>query len=1000
MKELINLHVHTDHSVLDGMCKISELVEKAKQLNQSAIAITDHGSMCGVLDLFKECKKHNVQPIYGIEFYHTMPNYTKRFHLCAYAKSQGGLRNLYELHKISHTQTVNGRPTITLDDLVKHKEDIVISTACIAGIIPHLLLNDKIDELSDMLVFFTTHFGDDFYLELQANTISEQKYVNENLLKLATKFNLKYIITNDTHYIQKNDAKVHEILLCIQTQKKLADPKHFVFPSNDFWLKTSDEMYKMCNYLTENQMEQAIDNTHEIANKCKFDLQFPTSDECLPKYNDEEIKTLRKMTTEGWKRKKPKNKEAEKRVRYELDVIEQKGYSGYYLIVQDYINYAKSSGITVGDGRGSGVGSVVAYLLNMTTVNPMDYGLLFERFLNPERFTSPDYDCDFADRDTVIQYLQNRWGKDNVSTIVARGKLTARALIRKVMSVNGHSMAEINIIAKSLPKKLDLLLEDCHESAEFSSFISQHPDQYYAMQRLEGTIDHLSKHAGGVLITPYPIVQMLPLLYDNETNMYVSGFDKYQLEELGLYKFDILGLIRLQVVDETIRNIKLSGKDFSLDDIDYTDKKVYDMLCKGDVFGVFQLDAQAHLTKLLAPQNEEDLIALNALIRPGVGDIQKFVARKNGEDFEYYHDDEKAYMASTYNIITYQEQIMLRVNTLAGWSLGKGDSLRKHKKIKYDKEIKKQYVKDCLKIGKINVRQAFKSWSEIVTALDGGYSFNKSHACSYAKLAFQTAHLKLYYPKEFMAALMTSKKGEQESIAEQIQKCKEYNVQILPPDINKSNETFSCEQDGIRFSLNTIKQVGENVYNHLLTLRPIINIEDMFNRRNTKILKKNIIINLINAGAFDYYNKNRYEVLAEFYDLLKQPLVAEEFRKKTFEVDDICLLEQDSLGMNLTASPFDMYNFKPLSSYVVETCATSGGQIIACKQIFDKNNKPMAFLTILNQHNTFEVVVFAKVFAKYEKLLKQNNIIMVSGTLKENNKILADKITMLKERMI
>lgn len=997
MPEMVHLHVHTDRSTLDGMCQIDQLVARTKELGQKAIAITDHGNMCGVLQLYNECKKQGVQPIYGIEFYHTMPGYEKRFHLCALAKSQTGLQNLYMLHKESYTNTINGRPTITLQMLERHKGDIVLSTACLAGYVPHLIMNDKGDELNSILTWFKTNFNGNFYLELQSNTLQEQRVLNEQLVKLSNKHTLPLIITNDTHYIHKSDAKVHETLLCIQTNKKMNDPKRFKFPSNDYWLKSTEETLSMVDYLPYDILQQAVANTNVIAEQCNFELQFPTTEECLPRYSDDEKRELRTIVTNGWREKKPKNDKAKERVNYELKVIEDKGYSGYFLIVQDYINWAKEQNITVGDGRGSGVGSMVAYLTNMTTINPMDFGLLFERFLNPERFTSPDYDCDFADRDRVIQYLKERWGEDNVSSIVAFGKLTAKSVIRKVMSVHGFSMAEISAISKSLPTKLDLTLEDCLQSEPFKEFIKKHSELHHTMLRLENATDHLSKHAGGVLITPQPICEMIPQLYDKETGLYVSGFDKYELEQLGLYKFDILGLIRLTVIDQTLKNIeKTTGKVIDLNAIDYEDENIYKQLSTGDVFGVFQLENQSSLTQQLKPSCFEDLTALNALIRPGVGDIPEYNARKNGKHFEYYHEDEKPYMQSTYNIITYQEQFMCRVNTFAGWSLGRGDSLRKQRKVKQNKELKREYVRDCLALGKINARQAFKSWYEIAEALDGGYSFNKSHACSYAKLAFQTAWFCRYYPKEFMSALMTSKSADQTAIAVMIQKCKEYGISILPVDINKSEADYVCEEDGIRFALGTVKSLGENAYNSIQELKPISSLEDLMDRRNTRVLKKNIIINLIHAGAFDFEDTNRNKMLAKFYTLLKQPNVAKEYENKEFTKDDIIDMEQDALGICISVSPFDEYNFKSVDSFGLGKLATSGGQATAVKRITDRNKNPMAFVTIVNQHGEFECIVFSSTFVSCKEHLEVGNMLLVEGRKEEGNKVIANKITLLK----
>lgn len=1002
MDDVINLHVHTHYSTLDGMCKVDELVARVKELGQRAVAITDHGTMSGVYDLYKQCKKQGIQPIYGVEFYHKVEGIDKRLHLIAFAKSMKGLKNLYALHEISHINTETNKygkkfPIITYNDLVKYKEDVIITSACIGGHIPWLISNNRKGEAIEMLTQLQAMFKGDYYIEMQSNSMVEQADANRELVSIAESLGIKYIITCDTHYILKEDAEVHEMLLCMQTQNKMSNPQRFRFSKNDFWLKTANEMREQTKGLTAEQIEIGLKNTFEIADKCNFEFELPDVHDCLPKFSDDENLTLRKIVNKGWNEKKhEKGKIEYDRAKYELSIIESKGYSGYYLIVSDYINWAKDNSVIVGAGRGSGVGSFIAYLTGMTSINPLNHGLLFERFLNPERYTSPDFDVDFSDRDKVVQYLRERWGEENISAIIAFGTLTARAVIRKVLSIHDFDMATINIIAKSLPKKLNLTLKDCEESKVFMEYKAKYPKLFEAMYRLENTIDHTSTHAAGILITPKAIREFVPALYDTEQGLLVSGFDKYMLEELGLYKFDILALKTLNEIDDTLKLIKENeGLDIDLDEIDFEDSNVYDDLCKGNVFGVFQLEDQSDLTKKLQPRNFEALTALNALIRPGVGDIETYVKRMNGESFEYLSDLEKPYMSQTYNTITYQEQFMLRVHTLAGWTLGKGDSLRKVKKIRENIEMRDQFLKDCFDNRVLSSHEdAEKAWNEIVDALEGGYSFNKSHACSYAKISYQTAWLKYYYPQYFMCAIMTSKRDNQEVIAERVTQCRQMGIKILPPDINKSDYIYKIEGDAIRFAINTINAVGDKALEEVEKLKPIESLEDLYTRGNLRVLDKRVIENIIKAGCFDFENPNRYEMLCKYYTLRKDKKIAEAYKEHKFADIDKARLEKETLGLYLTCSPFDNYSFKPLQAYEDKTNAIIGGEITKVKSIFDRNNNKMAFITLTTQYGNVEVVCFAKEFNKYQDYLVEGNFVMAKGK-RDGSKMILNEITVL-----
>jgi DNA polymerase-3 subunit alpha len=987
------------------MGKINELVSRAKELGQPALAITDHGNMYGVYDLYKECKAQGIQPIYGIEFYHKVENDDTRYHLIALAKSMKGLRTLYRLHAKSHYNKEVGLfgreyPIITYNDLLNDHEDIIITTACIGGHIPQLIRQEKTKEAQETIEMLVNVFKDDFYFEIQANTLEEQKFVNKYLCNVASFYGIKVIATCDTHYVYKEDASVHEMLLCIQSQKKMDDPKRFKFPSNDFWLKSEEEMLNDLVSLDKTG-KQAINNTMEIMEKCKFDFELPKQEECLPKFSDDENALLRQACNTGWKTHvKNDFKQRQDRTSYELQIIEQKGYSGYFNIVSDYVSWAKNNRVVVGAGRGSICGSHVAWLANITSIDPMKYGLLFERFLNPERMSSPDADIDFNDRDKVVQYLKERWGWRNVSSIIAHGTLTAKAVMRKILSIHNFTQAQINEISKSLPKKLNLSLADCESSEVFMRYKDKYPELFNAMYRLENVIDHTSQHAAGILITPREVESFVPCGYDKTNDILISGFDKYMLEELGLYKFDILKLETLNTIDDTLKLIKeFEDTDIDLEKIDYEDAKVYNELCKGNVFGVFQLESQQALTLRVAPKDFEALTLLNTLIRPGVGDINEYIARKEGKPYDIFSEMENDYMEQSLYTIAYQEQIMLRVHTLAGWSLGKGDSLRKVKHISTNDVLKKEFIEGCLNVGLItDMELILHAWQEIVDALEGGYTFNKSHSASYAKIAFQTAWLKHYYPKYFMCALMTTERADQAQIAERVNQCKQLGITILPPDINKSDTTYKCEKEGIRFAINTIKGVGEvaidEINNLSNSIGNIINLNILYERANLRVVDKSVITALIMSGCFDFENPNRYELMKEYHLLRGEKKIAQLYEGKQMTNKNIAEFEKKYLGLYLTHSPYDDYKFKDITDFVQGGQAVIGGEITKVKTIFDKNNNKMAFVTLTTEYQNVEVIVFYSVYYKLQDDIVEGNFVMCKGK-RDGNKLLLDKIQVL-----
>jgi DNA polymerase-3 subunit alpha len=704
------------------------------------------------------------------------------------------------------------------------------------------------------------------------------------------------------------------------------------------------------------------------------------------------------MVTNGWKQRKHNKTLVEKeRVEYELNVIEQKGYSGYFCIVADYINWAKQNDIIVGAGRGSAAGSFVSYLSNIVDVNPVEHGLLFQRFLNPERQSSPDIDVDFSNQPKVFSYLKERWGYDKVSLIMAFGTLTAKAVFSKVLSIHGFQNTQIKQWTKTFPKILDLELKHCEDTEAFRTLRKTHNHLIEAMYRLEGVIDHITKHAAGVLITPKPISDFAPVIYDTENDMQIVGYDKYMLEAQGFYKFDILKLSTLNVIEDTINLVKQhKGDDISFDTITYDDDNVYSDLCTGNVFGVFQLSEQPEMTKQIEPVDFVGLTALNALIRPSAVS-QEYIERKNGKEFKYYSDLELTYMKQTYGVLVYQEQVMLRVHTLAGWSLGKGDSLRKEKDIKNNKELKNKYTMDCIERGYANnmlLEDINNSWNDICTALDGGYSFNLSHACVYADIAYKTAWLKYYYPLEFMCALMSNKYDDSEVLAERVTQCKQLGIVILPPDINNASNKLTIENNAIRFALGSISGVGDEALEDIKSIQPITSFDYFINSINSQKCDMSVVINLIKAGCFEFTGQSKLELILYYLTFKKQ-------KKKLLTYQDIVYndsvklqWEREALGLYLSKSPLDDYNFKAFDTYSENDNSILGGEVIKKKEVIDKNKNQMAFITLNTQYNNVECVVFASTYNDYKQLLNENELVMIQGK-KSNGKLLVNKVTRL-----
>jgi DNA polymerase-3 subunit alpha len=1002
------------YSTLDGLGKPEELILRAKELGQPAIAITDHGTTSGIYEFQKAGDKHDVKTILGTEFYlqHDSLPENKQGHLVVLAKNNNGLKTIYKLQELAYTENFYYKPRINLDMLNMYNEDIIVLSACLANPICQYLINNQYSEAKELALRFKRIFGDDFYLEIQPNNLVEQFHVNKELVKLYEETGIQLVTTNDVHYTYKEDGQlkkyndeieysIHEVLLAIQVNNKMSDPKRFRFTTQDFWLKSEEEMKKELNYLPQYAVDMAINNTKIIADMCNARIEkrnYLPHYHTIPKGKTEED-ILRELVTRNYNNKiipnKKHNKEFYSDVVNELDVISKMGYPGYFLIVQDYVNYARNNpNIVVGDGRGSGAGSKVAYILGITNVNPQQYNLLFERFLTPGRV--PDIDSDFSDIDAVFKYLQEQYGEDSVGRIITFGRLTAKNVTRRVFSVFGHSEQLISKINSSMPKRPSFTIDEAlKESPDLRTYATQYKKEFEIIKRLEGLIAHTGQHAGGVVIWN-KLSDVLPVVSTSEDRKKrIVAFDMDMLEELGHHKFDILGLQTLEVLQRTLDNIKKLNKiDIDLDNIDLEDENVYNMLCSGDILGVFQIEEQAHKVLEQQPRNFNDLIAINALIRPGVGNWQEYIERRKGKKYDL-HPLRKPYLKETEGIITYQEQFMLDCKTFAGWSLAFADKyVRKNKNIRNDEELRKKFIHDGL-----TYKHAHSTlqdiWEEICDAVDGGYSFNKSHATSYALTAYKTAWLKYYYRKEFYASLLTQNGDDNKKVEDIIAECKKYNIKILPPDINISNNEFIATEEGIRYRLTTIRHVGVSAIRTIEALRPIHSLEDMLERGEKRILKKNVVENLIKAGTFDFQDTNRINLLNKFYQIRE---IDNELDPDTWGDKVKCQFEKESLDMYLSKHPIEKYHFKHITEFPQGDKAIIGGEIISVSEIYDKRGNKMAFVNISNQYGIVKAIVFSSIWndkkLKMPSILKENNLVMLVGK-RSGNDILVERSEIL-----
>ena len=1004
-----HLHVHTEYSTLDGMSKIKELIAKVKEHNQEFIAITDHASCGGHYEFEKECIAQGIKPILGCEFYmskgKTACKEDQGYHLIVFAKDQEGLKNLYKLQARGYKENFYRKPHINFDMLSELKEGLVVASACIGGVIGQATLDNPL-EARQIALEYKKLLGEDFYLEIQPNDIPDQWVMNKEIIKMSKELDIKLIATNDLHYVLKEDADIHEVLLALQVGQKMNNEKRFKFPTHDYWCKSTKEMMETFIGYDEKEKEQIIEallNTSEIANKCNAKV---IKGNFLPHYPHlngmSEDDYLAEKTWEGFEKKYPKDYpnrgQIRKDILNELQVIKETGYSGYFINVADYIVDARKNGVLVGDGRGSGAGSKVVYCMDITNVDPVPHNLLFERFLAHGRV--PDLDVDFSDQEHVFKHLQSLHGMDNVARIRAYGTLSCRNVVRKVLSAFDFSQRDIAIISGYIPKRLDVTInEACNESKEFRDFLEKNEFIGKCIKRLEGVISHESKHAGGFVVYN-DLTSLTPCAYEVDSNgnrtIPVVQFDKKEIEGCGFYKMDVLGLENLTTVRYALDMIKENeGIDIDLDEIDFEDKEVYEMLSNGDVSGVFQLANQGAMIMEQKPKAFEDLIAINALIRPGVGDFNEYVQRRNGKKFTI-PSERMWYMQDTVGLMTYQEQFLLDCKTYAGWDIAFADNnVRKNKDIKNDVKLKEKFVTDTVNNG-YSEETALKVWQEIEDAVSGGYSFNKSHSTSYGVLSYKTAWLKCHYPIYWYASLLNSEISDQSKVESLIAECKKKGIKILPPDINKGSYKFEGTKEGIRIPINYLKGIGEDVVKYIQKeLVPISSFEDMLDRGVKKYIKKNVVIAMVKAGIFDFENEDR-EHFIWVYNMRnrKKTDIKNGVECEHLEYNEKIKLqwEREVYGMYLSKHPLEDYNVRSITDYTDDMLAIQVIEVTEIREHMQKNGKMMCFMTGSNQHGALKCLIFANTWecSDIKEKVKIGNILLAKGRRSGNDLIIND----------
>lgn len=1051
--KFVHLHVHTEYSLLDGAIKIKDLVSRAKEWDMGAVAVTDHGVMFGAIEFYYECMKQGVKPIMGCEVYVDPKGHTRRegqggnYHLLLLAEDEEGYRNLVKLVSIANVEGFYYKPRVDYDLLSKYSKGLIASSACLAGEVPSLILSGRYDEAKEKALLYRDIFGEgNFYLEIMSNGLSEQAVANKHVIELARKVNIPLLATNDAHYLESSDADWHEILLCVQTNSTVNSKNRFQFGSKEFYLRSPVEMWKIFG----DELSDALHNTVDISERCNVKLEF--GQYMLPEYKVPEGETLESYLAlkaqEGLAKRfggREIPQEYIKRMEYELGIIKQMGFAGYFLIVQDFINAAKERGIPVGPGRGSAAGSLVAYALRITEIDPIKYNLLFERFLNPERISMPDIDTDISDkrRDEVIDYVVEKYGRDKVAQIITFDRMKSRAAVRDVGRALDMPYPDVDKVAKLIPFNVSSIEEALELSHELKALYDGNREVKQLLDyasHIEGIARHCSQHAAGVVISPEPLVNIVPLKAINGTQI-VTQYPMEPLEKLGLVKMDFLGLRTLSMIEETLKNIAKNGKKVpDLTQLPMDDRATYEMLQRGDTMGVFQLESSGmrQLLKKLCPDSFHDIIAVLALYRPGPlgsGMVDQYIERKHGRSpISYPHPALEEALKETYGIILYQEQVMQIAARLAGYTLGQADILRRamgKKKVEEMEEQRQVFVKGCLE-NAVSAEQA----NEIFDLIQyfAGYGFNKSHSAAYAMISYQTAYLKAHYPVEFLAAFLSSHIGaKKEILARYVREVRSDGIEVLPPDVNESEAGFTAVGDVIRFGLSAVAKAGSGAVEAILRARreggPYKSLWDFVSRIDLRVVNKSVIESLIGVGAFDGLHSNRRQILESLPVLLeaRARLDEDKFQQRLFSLDgndsldvepalvDIedfefhekLELEKDAVGLYISGHPFEAYEERVRKyayctpSELIHWCSPQakplvGGIVTDVAEKYTKKGDLMGIVGVEDLDAKLEVVCFPRMWAKVKAFCQAGNVILVSGRLEERG----GGVTMIAEDVV
>ena len=1081
MSKFVHLHIHSEFSLLDGANRIKDIPVRAKELGMDSIAITDHGVMYGAIDFYKACKKEGVKPIIGCEVYvaprsrfDKEPGVDNKYnHLILLAKNNQGYKNLSKLVSIGFVDGYYYKPRIDLEVLEQYHEGLICLSACLAGSVNQALLNGETAKAEEIALWHKKVFGEDYYIEIQNNGIKEQVLANQKLVQLARKLNIPLVATNDAHYLKREDAYNHEVLLCIQTGKRMSDEDRMRFDTDELYIKSPEEMIEYFS-----SFPDAIENTVKIAEKCNVEFEFGHT--ILPNYDvPPEFAThydyFKKLCDDGIKERYGENPSQEilDRANYELGIISKMGFVDYFLIVWDYIHYAKENRIPVGPGRGSGAGSIIAYAIGITDIDPLKYGLMFERFLNPERISMPDFDVDFCyeHRQDVIDYVSRKYGHDHVSQIITFGTMSARMVIRDVARVLDMPYSEADTLAKMIPNELHITIKKALEqNRELKNLYETDENTRKTLDiamGLEGMPRQASTHACGIVITKEPVDTYVPLYVRD--GQIATQYIMTTLEELGLLKMDFLGLRTLTVIQDTINLVKENkGIDVKFDK-EMSDPKVYKLWQEGKTMGIFQFESQGmtNFMKELKPDCLEDIIAGVSLYRPGPMDqIPRYIrGKQNPGHNEYTHPSLEPILNVTYGCMVYQEQVMQIVRDLAGYSLGRADLVRramgkkkldvmaKEREVFINGQVDEEgnvVVPGCVRNGidEVSANKIFDEMAEFAK-----YAFNKSHAACYAVVAYRTAYLKAYYPTEFMAAMLNSFLGNLDKIPQYINECKDLNIEILKPDINKSSTKFTVEGDKIRFGLGSIKNVGitpvETIVKDRSENGEYKSFTDFCERIAEETVNKKCVESLIKAGCFSEFEQTRSTLLASFEQIIDMiqsgkkkgmqgqvsmfDLGNEEQQNSLSEIKysfeeheefsnkELLSMEKEMLGIYVSGHPLEkirtqiesqtnintiilkQLDEQALSDEINEKPKFKDGQnvkyagiITSIKKKYTKNNKIMAFVTIEDLYGQAEVIVFENAYMKAGKSLLEENIVVVDGRLSiredETTTIIANEI--------